>query len=141
MRSLERWRTVIVGLFLVLVGQIAAVYFGWYEVDYVWFDLLLHLISGAILAIIWLNIARADLFGSNLWFFVLTTATFALLGSFAWELFEFFLELSAPNLAQQYSLNSPRISDALTDMLAGMFGGFIWAYFIYKNRDKSEPRE
>lgn len=131
----NNWKTVFIGLLLVLVGQIAGVQFGLYEGPRIWFDLVLHFISGAILTMIWIILSREKLQISSILVFTLVAGSFALLGSFVWELFELLLNTASPELAREYSLRSSTVQDGLTDMLAGLCGGLFWGYISYKSRN------
>lgn len=129
----NNWKIVAGGLLLILIGQIIGVQFGLYEGPTIWFDLLLHFISGVVLAVVWIIISVSKMQTQSIVLFVLAAGGFALLGSFVWELFELLLNNTSPELAREYSLRSSTVQDGLTDMLAGLSGGLLWAYISYRS--------
>lgn len=131
----NNWKIVAGGLLLILIGQIAGVQFGLYTGPNIWFDLVLHFISGAVLAMVWIILSRGKLETSSILIFIIAAGSFALLGSFLWELFELLLNSTNPELAREHSLRSSTVQDGLTDMLAGLCGGLFWGYISYKSRN------
>lgn len=131
----NNWKTVFIGFLIVLAGQIAGVQLGLYEEPTIWFDLVLHFISGMLLAVVWIIISVSKMQTQSIVLFVLAAGGFALLGSFVWELFELLLDTTSPELTREYSLRSSTVQDGLTDMLAGLCGGLFWAYISYRSRN------
>lgn len=127
----NNWKTVSAGALFILLGQIAAVQFGWYEGPGVWFDLLLHFVSGAILAMVWVIISADKLQTKSVLLFTLAAGGFALIGSFGWELFELLAGELTPTVANQYEIAASTTKEALTDMLAGLLGGLYWGWRTY----------
>ncbi|MEX2514602.1 MAG: hypothetical protein WD335_00525 [Candidatus Paceibacterota bacterium] len=129
------WKIVILATFLVLIGQILGVRFDLYTGDVVWLDLVLHVISGAVLAMVWIIISRSRVQTTSLLAFTFLAGSFALFGSFAWEVFELAVNQNMPELAAEYSLRSSTVTDAITDMLGGFVGGLIWGFLSFKNNN------
>ncbi|MBI4363557.1 MAG: hypothetical protein HY545_01780, partial [Candidatus Doudnabacteria bacterium] len=79
----------IVALFLIiLISHLIAVAYDLY-IKVFWFDLILHFLGGVALGLSALRIFAKQLDQTKPWFRFLTVVMFAVLGSFAWELFEF----------------------------------------------------
>lgn len=119
----------------VLAGQVIGVQFDLYTGDFVWLDLALHLLSGGILAAVWIAISEEKVHTKSLFFYTLLAGSFALLGSFVWEVFELLVNQTSPELAAEYSLRSSTVADAITDMLFGFIGGLIWGLFSFLRKN------
>lgn len=127
----NNWTIVVAGFLLVLIGQVIGVQLDLYTSDFVWFDLLLHVISGAILAAVWIILSDTKVQTDSLFVFVFLAGSFALFGSFAWEVFELAVNQTAPDVAAEYSLRSSTVSDAIWDMLGGLAGGLVWGFLSF----------
>ena len=131
----KTWHMILIGALAILAGQVIGVRFDFYTGDFVWFDLLLNLLSGAILAAIWIAISDMKVQTSSLLFYTFLAGSFALFGSFVWEVFELTANQTVPGLAAEYSLRSSTVPDAIFDMLSGLIGGLIWGFFSFNKKD------
>jgi len=95
-------------------------------------DLFEHFLGGIVLGIMgmwWFKSHRLSDSPKFLSIFVIST--FALLGSFIWELMEYGLFHLTPNFADYFYLYSATTSDLLSDMVCGLAGGLLVAiYFV-----------
>lgn len=122
----------IVALFLIiLISHLIAVAYDLY-IKVFWFDLILHFLGGVALGLSALRIFAKQLDQTKPWFKFLIAVMFAVLGSFAWELFEFSALQLFPNLAYKSYLYSPAVGEALSDMLAGLMGGVAAGLINYR---------
>lgn len=106
---------------MVLVGSYLARKYGFY--NSLWYtDVILHTLSGAAfgyLALVGLNKDKV-----NPIFLILSLTSFAVLGSYFWELWEFSGWHLVPSDMEFYK---PELSDSLGDIASGMVGGFLVA--------------
>lgn len=128
-------------VFLIILSiHIFAVFYDLYSGE-VLIDIPQHFLGGLFLAMIFVYTAqRHDYFSSkpSSFLFIFSVLSFALLGSFVWEIFEFLLWISLPDLSEQLKWYSPDILDALSDMAAGLLGSvsFVVITSIIKKRKK-----
>ena len=111
--------------------HIFAINYGYYSGD-VWIDQPLHFVGGVLAALAgyWaLGFpAIGRIFGElNRFATGFVLASFALIGSFLWELFEFGLLICCESWARAGRLISPSVADVLSDMGLGLAGGIVFA--------------
>ncbi len=95
--------------------------FGLYEMSFVWFDNILHILTGIGFGLVWLWVFRGSLKGA-----IIFVVALAIL----WELLEFgFLQLF-PIYAYKLSIFSPNIGEALEDIFSNIFGVAIMAIYL-----------
>lgn len=92
------------------------------------FDLSQHFIAGVLLALIWAEIKKK--YAQNLTF--MGTNGFVLLGSLAWEWYEFLTMRFLPDYSRRLYLSSNSVEDMLTDLTAALLGGMLVIVFIKK---------
>jgi len=93
-------------------------------------DLGEHFLGGIVLGIIgmwWLRSYKLSSTPKFLSLFIVTS--FAVLGSFIWELMEYGLPYLTPNFADYFYLYSATVSDLLSDMACGLAGGLVVAVY------------
>jgi hypothetical protein len=105
----------------------AAIPLGLYQASTIWIDKPLHVMGGMLFAMIGLFLFQQKLEGANNFTKYFVIVQFALLGSFLWELFEFFYFTWFNEYALRFKFYSPTVRDALLDMLFGVIGGSIVA--------------
>lgn len=85
----------------------------------------IHTLAGVMIALAWglmLTIHKVKLTRIG---FIISVAGFALIGSFAWELWEYGVWIHQPNLLSYYA----GTGDTLSDMSFGLLGGIIVGIF------------
>ncbi len=117
------------GLFILVgIGSWAARSFGFYNTY--WFtDVILHLCAGGGFGFLWL--ALNNQIEKRFWMVVLSAASFAVLGSVAWELWEFAGWHIMPSHTQFYV---PEMGDSLGDVWCGFGGGVLAALTTLRRR-------
>lgn len=95
-------------------------HFGWYTA-YSHTDTLLHIASGMMFGFLWLWLIRKDA-PSRALVLLLTLVAVATFGSVLWELWEYLGHYLRPDLTTYYH---PELGDTLSDIAAGMLGGFL----------------
>ncbi|PJE64067.1 MAG: hypothetical protein COU90_04320 [Candidatus Ryanbacteria bacterium CG10_big_fil_rev_8_21_14_0_10_43_42] len=125
-------------LFLILAVHAFALIAGLYEMSFIWIDIPLHIGGGIFFGFVWLwflgTSYGARISGSpSLFIMKLLIILIALGGSFLWELFELGMTLYARDMAFMVGWYTPSVSDALTDILAGIAGGATLAGVIKRN--------
>lgn len=109
-------------LIFVGLGSWAARSFGLY--NSLWYaDVILHLISGIGFAFVWSAFAGRAVKGRVV--FIIGAASFAVLGSVAWEIWEFYGWKLTPSHARFYV---PELGDSLQDVFCGFVGGVSAAF-------------
>lgn len=94
---------------------------GLYEMRIIWFDNVLHFLTGIAFALVWLWVFRGSLRGA---------ITFVVGLAIIWELLEFgFLKLF-PVSAHSLSIFSPTLSEALEDIVSNVLGAIVLVIFI-----------
>ena len=109
---------------------------GLYEGD-VWIDIPLHIAGGSALGLLWVWILQQHSvvasFGAPSSFLVsITIVSFALTGSFVWEIAEFSFWQLLPEYATAAKFYSPTVTDVLSDLAFGMLGGALLALIYYR---------
>lgn len=110
--------TITLGVFVAL-GAWVARSFGFYN-DYLYTDIILHVISGIGLGLFWLGLNRGV--EKRRYMLLLGAAGFAVLGSVAWEIWEFAGWRMFPSQIRYYI---PELGDTLGDLGAGFVGGLL----------------
>ncbi len=105
---------------LVGLGSWAAKSLGLYNTY--WFtDVILHAVAGAGFGMLWLSFPHKAERGK--WMFLLGAASFAVLGSVGWELWEFAgSKIISPESMRYYK---PELGDSLGDICSGFAGGIL----------------
>ena len=111
-----------VGLALLGASHAAAVAFSLYW-TYPWFDIPMHALGGAVVALGFLVAHVALRHGAGDWGFW-TTLAFVLVVGTLWELFEFWGGINGP---QEPDYIADTILDFAMDLLGGAVGYFIYA--------------
>jgi len=107
-----------------------AIPLGMYQGSNIWIDKPLHIMGGMAFAMIGLLVVQRKLANADLSVGGFLILSFALFGSFMWELFEFVLFSWFNEYALRLRLYSPTVKDALFDMLFGLVGGLIIALIV-----------
>ena len=89
---------------------------GLYETRIVWFDNVLHFLTGIGFGLVWLWVFRGSLKGAIVFVFVL---------AIVWELLEFGFLKFFPVLAHNFSIFSPNIIEALEDIFSNFLGVIV----------------
>lgn len=134
-----RIRTIIIFTVLLTALHLSAIFSGLYQ-GKVWVDIPLHITGGALLGLFWvwileLPLARQKFGLPSKMFIGFSIISFALFGSFLWEVWEFLFSTFASGPALFLKIYSFTVSDTLSDMFFGMIGGIAVAIFLYKKVD------
>lgn len=133
--SEKQVRAIHIALLLVLMAVIhfSAIPLGLYQ-GKVWIDMPLHVMGGIFFSMVGLLLFQKKLDGTSNFIKIFSIISFALFGSFLWELFELGFGYLFPSGAGYFKLYSFTVSDALSDMSFGIFGGIIVSYLFKKTR-------
>ncbi len=128
--SLINIKTIIAVILAMTATHIFAINFGYYSGD-VWIDQPLHFVGGFLAGLTgyWaLGFPGIrEKFGTlNLFATCVILASFSLVASFLWELFEFGLLSCCESWARTGRLISPSVADVLSDMGLGLAGGILF---------------
>lgn len=133
-------------LFIVLATYTGSRYDGY---DYFWYDCLIHLYSGTLLAL-----TTADLFFPqkvkherfNLTFICFFSFTFAVAMAGFWEMLQYFFDIFTgadvqKNLVQEIGIlgtpwQNPGVKDTMNDMINGTIGGGIGTLITFIKRKR-----
>lgn len=127
--DMRRYLFLSLSLFVIVgVGAWLARSFGFYN-SYWFTDVALHAVSGAGFGLIWLAMNQSV--EKRFWMLALGAASFAVLGSVAWEIWEFAGWRVTPSHMRFYI---PELGDSLGDICAGFIGGLMLAMSSIKNR-------
>jgi hypothetical protein len=123
-------KSIIAIILAMTATHIFAINYGYYSGD-VWIDQPLHFAGGFLAAMTgyWgLSFAGIrKMFGTlNLFATCVMLASFSLVASFLWELFEFGLLTCCESWARTGRLISPSVADVLSDMGLGLAGGIVF---------------
>lgn len=126
-----RLRTIIIFTVLLTALHLSAIFSGLYQ-GKVWVDIPLHIIGGMLLGFFWVWVlerssARQRLGSPSKIFIGFSIISFALWGSFLWEVWEFLFSTFASGPALLLKIYSFTVSDTLSDMFFGIVGGLITA--------------
>ena len=130
-------KLIIMLILAVLFIHIAAIFTGLYQ-GKVWIDIPQHIISGIMLGLIWLMFIKDAI--RNKMLVAVSIISFAVLGSFLWEIFEFVLLQLSPSLEETVKFYSRTLGDALSDMFYGFLGGVLVAMITLFKKNKGELR-
>ena len=97
---------VLILIFAVTALQIFAAVSGHYDGDVVFLDKIGHVLSGVALGLLWIWILHKKSWTGSLPLVAISIALFSLLGSFIWELFEFFVTENLPEVSRTENLYS-----------------------------------
>jgi hypothetical protein len=110
---------ILVGLSIcVALGSWAARHFGLYA-RYWYTDIILHTSSGVAFGLVWLGFNKGE---RRWWMLMMGAASFAVLGSVAWEVWEFAGWRLMPGHMRFYI---PELGDTLGDICCGFLGGIL----------------
>jgi hypothetical protein len=129
-----RWLLVITIAVVIVAMHAMSTLLGLYE-EGLPVDKPQHFLGGAALGIVWLLIVEKSRSGTvQGGIFALGIVSFAVFGSFLWEVLEFLFSRAVPHLAQASKLYSPTVDDLIGDMLGGFFGGAAVAVWLLWSR-------
>lgn len=130
-----RFRFVLLFLGIVSAGHFAAIGAGLYKGN-VWVDMPLHIIGGMLFGVLalWIlgHLPKRFIGEPSSLFVAFSIVAFSLTGSFLWELFEMGFSTYFPTVALSLKMYSFTLSDALSDMLMGIVGGVVVAWYVLK---------
>lgn len=123
----------IVALFILMIGlHIIANLTGMYETRIIWIDKVLHLLAGIAIGLVWMTVTEKRYTNrikiSSLF---LLLVLFVLLVSLFWEAIEFSFWRTLPFYAEKMNLYSPHLKDAITDIIANLFGVILLGWMMY----------
>ena len=124
---------------MILALHLFAVFAKLYNGSTIWIDIPQHLLAGVFLSMIFVYVAKKNKYFSSdpsSFLFMFSVVSFALLGSFAWEIIEFLFWKFLPHFAEKLKWYSPDILDALSDMAAGLLGGVAFAVVSRTKKEK-----
>ena len=100
------------------------------ESGFVWFDNVLHFLTGITTGIFWLWVLEKYKPAVSHLYIAVSTLLFALVVALGWELFEFlFLKIFTP-YAKSLQLYSTSLSEATADALSNLLGALALVGFI-----------
>lgn len=118
-------------IFIIAILHISSILFDWYDAAVVWVDNVEHILAGIALSTLFV-LVRSNKYKNN-YVFAIYIILFVFAIAVLWELIEFCLLTFLPDFAQQFSLYSPTLLEALEDIISNLIGSII---FILINRDK-----
>jgi uncharacterized membrane protein YjdF len=127
MIRIKNWHPIVL-LILTITLHFVANNYGWYNTKIVWFDNLLHIMTGIAIGLITILISqkrRVEKTKVNK--LVLITVLSA---AIIWEILELLFLALFPEQAINYSLYSSSIAEASTDILTNLIGGIIATILI-----------
>lgn len=133
--------TVTIGIFLL---DITGKFFDWYSTVF-WFDIPMHMLGGAWVALILLLLFReypriSFLHGSS-WMNIVIVVALTLSIAVGWEVFEFILSRTVGDAS--CTLPFPwqnKYSDTIYDIVFGIGGAFIVAFFFFVSKKSKIPQ-
>jgi hypothetical protein len=109
----------------VSIGSALSRSYGWYG-TYWYTDIILHTISGIALGLLWMSINKKHAHMSTA-LYIVSVVSFAVFGSFIWELWEWSGLHFTPSHSQFYK---PELADTLGDIACGGTGGMVSAFIV-----------
>ncbi|MEK6813097.1 MAG: hypothetical protein AABX86_03215 [Nanoarchaeota archaeon] len=119
----------------IVVGHFMALHFGCYTTSLcsagsgrtIWVDNIFHVLAGIAfgLFLLWL----LEVINFKLHYPKITLLAGVLLLALLWELIEFLLLRYSPDFALRFSIYSPTLAEAGSDILSNVFGWFILVFF------------
>lgn len=141
MKSLSK----IVILFVIIVflhfsANALGIYDKQIEAGFVWFDNILHILTGVASALLWLWILKKIDFKYTFPIAV-SILIFVFITALAWEIFEFGIFKLFTSQAVNLKLYSPSIQEALVDILSNVLGGVVIIFWIKSKITPTETRD
>ena len=129
----KRLKQIIILLVIITILHAIAVYFRFYSAGMP-LDKPQHLLAGIVFALIWIWILESKKQKLSKSTLIISTISFAVFGSFIWELFEFAILNLAPTFANKFKIYSPNLAEAITDIVSGLIGGIIASLIYSRSR-------
>ena len=156
---------VILLLAVMTLGHFIANSTGLYEGDIIWIDNVLHIMAGAALALLWLELLRIRLIlllfvpnsqsrglpnrvtqlrqssvtkEESKQRIIVSTLLFVFVLAILWELIEFLFLIYFPSYAFSLNLYSSSVLESMEDVLSNLIGGTIVCLLFRKNRKSIE---
>lgn len=95
-------------------------------------DIPQHIIGGVIFGLIWILLLKKERLKLSNKIIFISTMSFAVFGSFLWEILEFVISNLFPYFSDTFKLYSPAISELLGDIGNGLIGGIIISFYSIK---------
>tara|TARA_Y100000310_G_C20465506_1_gene707436 strand:+ start:246 stop:644 length:399 start_codon:yes stop_codon:yes gene_type:complete len=127
-------KTIIILVAIITILHIVSVVFGLYSKG-IPLDKPQHILAGIVFGLIWIWLLESRKAKLTKPIFIISTISFAVFGSFLWELFEFAILNLAPSFANNFKIYSPNLAEAITDIVSGLIGGAIIGFWMaYKKK-------
>ena len=135
MKNIKLFSLILILTLLISIFHFLGVFLGLYDKG-IPIDVPQHILGGVIFGLIWIKYGLNNKKFKLLKLFIFITITsFAVLGSFIWEILEFMIWKTFPVFASNFKFYSPTVSEALSDIFGGFIGGILIALaFSFKNK-------
>ena len=119
----------------IVVLHFLAVFSGLYDSQiqqgFVWIDNVLHALSGAVFALLWLWILEKKNWEISFLLTILSTLGFVLLLAVGWEVLEYFFYITFTDYAHSLQIYSPTFQEAISDIVSNLIGGIVLLLLVY----------